>query len=176
MKYYVSLSMCSVDCCSIYFVRFIARVHLIFFCIHNLCDFFFVTSSRTTNWNKKWNLKWKCVRVLHDFLQPANIKRNRCKPPRACWRLTKGWPLTSPNCTGRAENPLSEFWQIIFFYDIDVVIVYNWNVFCIFFIIGLDGTVARLGCRFRTYDFRWCGGIRTILRIKVTIGDLQCSV
>lgn len=40
MKYYVSLSMCSVDCCSIYFVKFIARVHL-FFSTYIICVIYF---------------------------------------------------------------------------------------------------------------------------------------
>jgi len=158
--------------CTVYYTRI-----YIFFYVHNLCDLFF-TSNRTTNWNKKWNSRWKCVRARRDSLPPANIKHNRCKPPRACWRLTKEWPLTLPNCTGRAENHHSEYWRITY-YNTSTRLSFTtdwYTIFCIFFTIESDGTAAKLECRFRTYDSRWCGETRTISKIKAITGDLRCSV
>jgi len=113
------------------------------------------------------------VRVRHDFLPPVNTKLNRCKLPRACWLLTKEWPLTSLSYTGRAENLHSKHWWIIY----SMSLPYTSKRYFIYFrSIELDGMVVRLGCHFQTYDSRWCGGTPTISRIKVTIGDSRCSV
>lgn len=86
------------------------------------------------------------MRVRHDFLPPANTKLNRCKPPRACWLLTKEWPLTSLSCTGRAENLHSKYWWIIYYYKIYEFTVYNRTIFCIFsfYRIGWNGGKARV--------------------------------